>query len=258
MRKNMKLFRCLCILLFVFDNAYAMKRNHDPENQEDQDNKRLKTAEVSEAPRPSPFEEEAKYLSPKYHDILASILPKFLEIKQAMPHGHHIQLTLQANASIDDYFHLEPPEFQKRWRALLSDMRLSKDIGLKEDKINEQIVTLLLKAFPDQWEDNLFLLLLSPFFAGFHSRAYIEEKINSYENQGQPKGIIFFDDNKLIWISRKGSNPVDQERVLEFVANTDVGTVYDVTVREEIDIEDFLEAMSAKGFTPYKDYYAAF
>lgn len=262
MRKKFNTLACLFVSLIMLDSAHAMKRGlDDPTNPP---SKRQKPE--SAVPEKLPFEDEANQLDSGYRSVLDTICGKYLESKATVPHGNHINITVQGNGKLEEYFHLEPTEFQPLWRKLLKDLRVKEgernliaDPGENTDK---EIVDIILKAIPEQWEDNLYMLLSSPFFGGFHSKAYIELKINKLRQNSpcRDSGTIFFCNNQLVLIfdtiKAKDSEPntrelVREERVFEFQLGGEAGLLVDVITKDVVDIEDIFYYMTPR-LAPYK------
>lgn len=262
MRKKFNILTCLFVTLMMLDSAHAMKRGLDDPT--DPPSKRPKTQ--SAAPERLPFQDEADQLDSGYLSVLDSICVKYLGSKATIPHGNHINLIVQANGKLEEYFHLEPPEFQQLWHKLLKDLAVKEEEkNLFADTVkntNKEIVDIILKAIPQQWEDNLYILLSSPFFGGFHSKEYIEVKINNLRRSSgfRDFGTIFFCNNQLILIfdtyKAKDSEPnvrelIREERVFEFQPGGDTGLIVDVITKEVLDIEDIFDYMAPK-LVPYK------
>jgi len=109
------------ISLLAFQGAHAMKRkNEDNANRPPE-----KEQKIEESQKKLPFEDEANQLDLGYINELDKIYEKFLASVIAIPNGHHLRLATNAGAKLDEYFHLEPPEFQKLWKNFLGKMRIS-------------------------------------------------------------------------------------------------------------------------------------
>lgn len=112
----------ICIMfvsLMAFQSANAMKRTSENDG-----NAAKKPRIENEIVQNSyGFNDEAAQLNPKYLDVLDEILASYLPLKKTIENGHHLMLYVKAGEKIDNYFHLEPPEFQQKWKDFLRKMR---------------------------------------------------------------------------------------------------------------------------------------